>query len=33
LLLALETGHFTTPEQVRRVNGWLLERLGRAETR
>jgi cephalosporin-C deacetylase-like acetyl esterase len=27
LLLALETGHFTTPEQVRRVNRWLEERL------
>jgi cephalosporin-C deacetylase-like acetyl esterase len=31
LLLALETGHFTTPEQVRRVNAWLEQRLtGRA---
>jgi len=28
LLLALETGHFTTPEQVRKVNDWLLQRLG-----
>jgi cephalosporin-C deacetylase-like acetyl esterase len=27
LLLALETGHWTTPEQVKRVNGWLEERL------
>jgi len=27
LLLALETGHFTTPEQVKRVNGWLVDRL------
>lgn len=27
LLLALETGHFTTPEQVRRVNAWLEQRL------
>ena len=27
LLLALETGHFTTPEQVKRVNAWLEERL------
>ena len=23
LLLALETGHFTTPEQTERVNRWL----------
>jgi cephalosporin-C deacetylase-like acetyl esterase len=31
LLLALETGHFTTPEQTKRVNGWLEQRLtGRA---
>ena len=31
LLLALETGHSTTPEQVKRVNRWLEERLtGRA---
>jgi len=29
LLLALETGHFTTPEQVKRVNAWLEERLTR----
>jgi cephalosporin-C deacetylase-like acetyl esterase len=28
LLLALETGHYTTPEQVRKVNAWLVERLG-----
>ena len=27
LLLALETGHFTTPEQVRKVNDWLVARL------
>ena len=27
LLLALETGHFTTPEQVRKVNEWLVARL------
>ena len=27
LLLALETGHFTTPEQVKRVNAWLEARL------
>ena len=27
LLLALETGHYTTPEQVKRVNRWLEERL------
>lgn len=27
LLLALETGHFTTPEQVKRVDRWLEERL------
>ena len=27
LLLALETGHSTTPEQVKRVNGWLEQRL------
>ena len=27
LLLALETGHFTTPEQTRRVNAWLEARL------
>ena len=27
LLLALETGHFTTPEQVAKVNRWLEERL------
>jgi len=27
LLLALETGHFTTPEQVKRVNAWLETRL------
>lgn len=27
LLLALETGHFTTPEQVKRVNAWLESRL------
>ncbi len=27
LLLALETGHWTTPEQVKRVNGWLEQRL------
>jgi cephalosporin-C deacetylase-like acetyl esterase len=27
LLLALETGHFTTPEQVKRVNAWLDARL------
>jgi cephalosporin-C deacetylase-like acetyl esterase len=27
LLLALETGHYTTPEQVKRVNGWLEQRL------
>jgi cephalosporin-C deacetylase len=29
LLLALETGHFTTPEQTKRVNAWLEERLTR----
>jgi cephalosporin-C deacetylase-like acetyl esterase len=29
LLLALETGHFTTPEQVKRVGAWLEERLTR----
>jgi cephalosporin-C deacetylase-like acetyl esterase len=28
LLLALETGHFTTPEQTRKVNDWLVARLG-----
>jgi len=27
LLLALETGHFTTPEQVKRVGSWLESRL------
>jgi cephalosporin-C deacetylase-like acetyl esterase len=27
LLLALETGHFTTPEQTVRVNRWLEDRL------
>jgi cephalosporin-C deacetylase-like acetyl esterase len=27
LLLALETGHFTTPEQTKRVNAWLEQRL------
>ncbi len=27
LLLALETGHWTTPEQVKRVNAWLEQRL------
>ena len=27
LLLALETGHSTTPEQTKRVNRWLEERL------
>ena len=27
LLLALETGHFTTPEQTKRVNAWLEARL------
>ncbi|HVQ30290.1 MAG TPA: acetylxylan esterase, partial [Vicinamibacteria bacterium] len=27
LLLALETGHFTTPEQVAKVNRWLEDRL------
>ncbi len=27
LLLALETGHFTTPEQAKRVNAWLEARL------
>ena len=29
LLLALETGHFTTPEQEQKVQGWIDEQVGK----
>jgi hypothetical protein len=29
LLLALETGHFTVPEQTERVDHWIEEKVGK----